>query len=475
MNARHTALIIVIAIISSALLLSSRLLTGPTPSENGMFQIVERFPQLSFDRPLDLQSARDGSNRLFVVEQTGKIHVFENSPSVTVSSVFLDLSGRITRSDIRGDEEGLLGLAFHPDYESNGYFFVDYTADSPRRTVVSRFSVDADDSDVADPSSEKIILQVAQPYANHNGGQLQFGPDGYLYIAMGDGGGAGDPQGNAQNRSTLLGAILRIDTDTGDPGLNYSIPEGNPFAGNTEGYREEIYAYGLRNPWRFSFDNATGDLWAADVGQNTIEEIDTIEAGGNYGWNIKEGTSCYSPATGCNSSGLIDPVFEYDHSLGRSVTGGFVYRGQSTFALFGLYIYADYISGRIWSLNYSVGAVVENRELFDTNLFISSFGIDDQNELYFLAFDGKVYTIQQEIQTTLETTTSPSDTTFTPTTSSSGITSTTTSKPSETTTSLPVEGLASLIVPILGVGLAIILVTVVFLHSNPPSSRNRII
>jgi hypothetical protein len=332
-----------------------------------------------------------------------------------------------------------------------------------------------DNPDIADPSSEKIILQVAQPYSNHNGGQLQFGPDGYLYIAMGDGGGAGDPQGNAQNQSTLLGAILRLDVDTSDSGLNYSIPEDNPFAGNTEGYREEIYAYGLRNPWRFSFDNATGDLWAADVGQNAIEEIDIIEAGGNYGWNIKEGTSCYNPAVGCNSSGLIDPVFEYDHSLGRSITGGFVYRGQNTPALTGLYIYADYISGRIWSLNYSTGAVVENKELFDTNLFISSFGIDDQNELYFLAFDGEVYAIQQETQTTPETMTTPSDTTFTPTTSSSGIISTTTSRPSETTTSLPAERLVFVIAPILGVGIAIILVTLFFLYFDPRSSRNRII
>lgn len=464
MKPRHTALIIMIAILSSALLLSSGFIAGPAQTENGMFRVVESFPKLSFDRPLDLQSGRDGSNRLFVAEQTGKIHVFENSPLVAVSSVFLDLSDKITRSDIRGGEEGLLGMAFHPGYETNGYLFVDYTADSPRRTVVSRFSVDADNPNIADPSSEKFILQVAQPYSNHNGGQLAFGPDGYLYIAMGDGGGAGDPLGNAQNRSTLLGAILRIDVDATDPGLNYSIPEDNPFAGNSLGYREEIYAYGLRNPWRFSFDNATGDLWTADVGQNAIEEIDIIEAGGNYGWNIKEGTSCYSPSTGCNSTGLIDPVFEYDHTLGRSITGGFVYRGQSTPALAGLYVYADYISGRIWSLNYSGGIVFENRELFDTNLFISSFGIDDQNELYFTAFDGRIYSIQQVNQATSAATT-PVETSVTTTTGPSE-TSSTTTIPAATTTSSFGESLISQAFTFLGLGLVLIVVIAVFRNSR---------
>ena len=221
---------------------------------------------------------------------------------------------------------------------------------------------------------------------------------------MGDGGSAGDPQGNAQDRNTLLGAILRIDINSSDPGLNYSIPEENPFVGNIAGYREEIYAYGLRNPWRFSFDTITGDLWVGDVGQDAIEEIDIIQAGGNYGWNIKEGESCYNPAVGCNSTGLIDPIFQYHHNVGECITGGFVYRGSNLPVLSGHYVYADYISGRIWSLSYSGNGSVSNTELFDTNLYISSFGVDAQNEIYFLAFSGKVYSFEL-VQTENATTT----------------------------------------------------------------------
>jgi glucose/arabinose dehydrogenase len=392
METRYKALAIAIVILSSAtLMLFSYLSRQPVTPENKTLQIIEKFPNLTFERPLDLQPPNDGTNRLFIVEQTGRIFVFENTPTVNGSTLFLDLSEKITPPEVRGNEEGLLGLAFHPDYETNGYFFVDYTADSPRRTVISRFSVDIDNPDTANPDSEQIILEIAQPYQNHNGGQLRFGPDGYLYIGMGDGGSAGDPQGNAQDRSTLLGAILRIDINSSDPGLNYSIPEGNPFVGNSKGYREEIYAYGLRNPWRFSFDPVTGALWVGDVGQNNIEEIDIIQAGENYGWNIKEGDSCYNPAVGCNSTGFIDPIFQYHHNIGQCITGGFVYRGNSLPVLSGRYVYADYISGRIWSLKYIDNEPIENVELFDTSLYISSFGIDAQNEIYFLAFNGKVY------------------------------------------------------------------------------------
>jgi len=243
--------------------------------------IENAFPMLSFTRPVDLQPAGDGSNRLFVVEQRGVISVFDNYPGVPSKSVFLDIQARVDNS---GNEEGLLGLAFHPDYETNGYFYVNYTSSVTGLTHVSRFSVSAGDSSVAAPGSELVLIQIDKPYENHNAGSIAFSPvDGYLYITTGDGGSAGDPNNNGQNLATLLGSILRIDVDSTEAGLDYAIPPDNPFADNGQGYREEIYAYGLRNPWRMSFDPVTGWLWAADVGQSSWEEIDVIESGGNYG------------------------------------------------------------------------------------------------------------------------------------------------------------------------------------------------
>ncbi len=349
---------------------------------------VERaFPYLVFTNPVGVYNAGDGSNQLFVVEQAGTIKVFENNASVRSAATFLDISGRV-RS---GGELGLLGLAFHPHFKDNGYFYVYYTADNPLRSVVSRFSVSHRSSAQADKSSEAVIVQIGQPFTNHKGGQIAFGPDGYLYIGLGDGGGEGDPLGNGQNRSTLLGSILRIDVSAASGGLNYSIPHDNPFVGNTNGYREEIYAYGLRNPWRFSFDPITKRLWAGDVGQDRIEEIDIIENGKNYGWNIMEGSLCYSPSSGCNQTGLTLPIWEYDHSLGDAVTGGFVYRGSALPDLVGAYVYGDYGSGRIWALRYNGTGVPINVELADTNLQIPSFGVDQRNELYICAFDGNIY------------------------------------------------------------------------------------
>ena len=346
------------------------------------------FPNLFFTRPVDIQNSDDGSNRLFVVEQPGIIRVFENNPGVTQSTVFLDIRPRVDNSS---NEEGLLGLAFHPDYPDSAYFYVNYTASNPNRTVISRYRVSAADSNVADSGSERVIMTIDKPFPNHNAGVLAFGPDdGYLYFSTGDGGSGGDPQNNGQNRATLLGSILRIDVDHGENGKDYAIPPDNPFVGNSNGYREEIYAYGLRNTWRMSFDPATGQLWAADVGQNQIEEIDIVQKGGNYGWRIMEGDNCYQ-STNCNTAGLILPVWQYPRSLGQSITGGYVYRGSEIPELVGKYIYADYASGRIWSLAYDGPAQVENVELFNTNLRISSFGTDEDGELYLSAFDGQVY------------------------------------------------------------------------------------
>ena len=354
---------------------------------NAQVELENAFPNLSFVRPVDLQHPNDNSNRLFVVEQQGIIYVFENSQEVTAKKVFLDIRDRVNNS---GNEEGLLGLTFHPSYQTNGYFYVDYTAANTTRTVISRFQVSASNPDSADKNTEFIILEVDQPYSNHNAGQIAFGPDGYFYITLGDGGSEGDPLGNGQNLETLLGSILRIDVNNTSTGLNYSIPTDNPFVANLRGFREEIYAYGLRNPWRVSFDPQTQWFWAADVGQNLYEEIDIIEKGKNYGWNIMEGFHCYN-ASSCDTTGLTPPIWEYNHSIGQAITGGYVYRGSNITSLIGKYIYADYESGRIWALQYDGMGEPTNELLNDSNLNISSFGIDQNKEIYICAFDGNIY------------------------------------------------------------------------------------
>ena len=362
------------------------------PPEPGTYQVENAFPNLSFSNPLFLNNAGDGSNRLFVVEQGGTIKVFENDASVTNSSTFLDISGRL----VSGGERGLLGLAFHPNYENNGFFYVNYTADNGGNTVVSRFEVSANDPNQADPGSETILLEYDQPFSNHNGGHLAFGPDGFLYISSGDGGSGGDPQNNAQSPENLLGNILRIDVDGSSNGNNYAIPPDNPFVDNDQGFREEVFAYGLRNPWRFSFDSENGQLLAGDVGQNQYEEIDIIENGNNYGWNIMEGTHCFNPDENCDQSGLTLPIWEYDHGEGQSITGGYVYRGSSLEELTGLYIYGDFTSGRIWALEFSDPDNPTNTELIDSSLNISSFGTDADNELYICSFDGNIYRLVEE-------------------------------------------------------------------------------
>jgi glucose/arabinose dehydrogenase len=362
----------------------------PQPPETGSYQVEAAFPALSFNRPLDLQHPGGDSNRLFVVEQSGIIRVFQNDSSASEAPVFLDIQGRV--NDL-GNEQGLLGLAFHPNFEDNGFLYVNYTADSPNRTVISRLQVSQTDPSQADENSETEILSFGQPRSNHNGGHIRFGPDGYLYIATGDGGGGGDPDGNAQDRTNLLGNILRIDVDASGGETNYAIPADNPFAGNSEGFREEIFAYGLRNPFRFSFDTENGDLWVGDVGQNRFEEIDLVQNGDNLGWNITEGNSCFEPMQDCDREGLTDPVLDYSQNGSQSVTGGFVYRGSSLEELTGHYVYADFISGRVWALDASKPGNPNNIELLDSDLAISGFGEDAENELYITAFDGMIYRI----------------------------------------------------------------------------------
>lgn len=346
--------------------------------------LVKAFPNLSFSEPVDLQSANDGSNKIYVAEKKGTIKVFENDTEAITAETFLDLGNISTTS-----EQGLLGFAFHPDFSSNGFFYIFYTPVSSVARV-SRFTISQTDPGLADADSESVILEIPQPRTNHNGGQLAFGLDGYLYISVGDGGGAGDTDGNAQNRTNLLGSILRIDVDNTQGNLNYSIPPDNPFVDEPD-FRSEIYAYGFRNPWRMSFDTQTDKLWTGDVGQNKVEEIDVIELGGNYGWNLYEGTDCFSGD--CNDSGLIDPIFEYSQSSGdRSITGGYVYRGAENPSIIGKYIYGDFVSGRIWALDEDGG---NNRPLAETGLGITSFGTDADQELYVCAFDGNIYKFEE--------------------------------------------------------------------------------
>lgn len=372
-----------VALLAVLLVAAPACAQGNLEQPDGPLRLVEAFPNLSFTRPVDFQTPGDGSNRIFVVEQRGIIRAFERQRDVGTTEVFLDIEDRVRD---QGNEEGLLGLAFHPDFAENGYFFVDYTASNPRRSVIARYRADPQDPNRALRDTEEVILEVQQPYGNHNGGQITFGPDGYLYISLGDGGSGGDPQGHGQDPTTLLGALLRIDVDGGTP---YAIPPDNPFV-NDESGRDEVYAYGLRNVWRFSFDEQTGRLWAADVGQNAYEEVNLIENGGNYGWNVMEGFHCFEPSEGCDQSGLVLPVWEYPHDLGRSVTGGFVYRGEDAPSLVGRYLVADYVSGRIWAISHD-GEEADVEELMDTSLAISSFGVDQNQELYVLAFDGNVY------------------------------------------------------------------------------------
>jgi glucose/arabinose dehydrogenase len=358
---------------------------SPVPA--GQPEIALALHATGRNQPLNIAHAGDGSGRLFVVERGGRIRIIKDGAVLPVP--FLDVSAKVRTA---GGEQGLLGLAFSPDYASNGHFYVNYT-DLQGTSVIARYSV-ASNPDVANASSETVLLTLEQPYANHNGGHIAFGPnDGYLYIGFGDGGSANDPLGSGQNTDTLLGKILRIDVESGvQP---YAIPATNPYA-QTAGYRPEIWALGLRNPWRFAFDRATGDLYIADVGQTLWEEVNFQPAsspgGENYGWNIMEGAHCFQSVT-CDTTGLTLPVAEYDHSLGCSITGGVVYRGAAYPALRGTYLYADYCSGRIWSLKRD-GVAWEASLLLDTPYRITAFGEDEDGNVYLTHYtSGEIYRI----------------------------------------------------------------------------------
>ncbi|WP_456448453.1 PQQ-dependent sugar dehydrogenase [Deinococcota bacterium DY0809b] len=321
------------------------------------------------EKPLFLTQEPGGP--LLVLEQRGRILALAG----TQKTLWLDVRGRVSCCG----ERGLLGLAFHPDYTKNRRFFLNYT-DRRGRTVIEEYR---------GGRPYRVLLTIDQPYANHNGGHLAFGPDGYLYIGTGDGGSGGDPQGNAQNPRSLLGKMLRIDVDRGNP---YAVPEDNPFVANPR-YRPEIWALGLRNPWRYSFDRATGDLFIADVGQNKWEEVDYVPApmstsgGWNFGWNVMEGNHCFKPAKNCKRAGLVPPILEYGHDQGCSITGGYVYRGQAIPDLVGAYLYGDYCSGKIWAARWT-GNRWESRLLLQTKLRIGSFGEDAAGEVYVVDHGG---------------------------------------------------------------------------------------
>jgi glucose/arabinose dehydrogenase len=334
------------------------------------------------DQPLLVATAGDGSDRQFIVEQVGRIRIVRDGE--LLSEPFLDVSEVITA----GGEQGLLGLAFHPEYQANGRFFINYT-DLEGDTVVAEYRSESAGADIASSESARVLLRVDQPYANHNGGGLAFGPDGYLYIALGDGGSAGDPHDNGQRLDTMLGKLLRIDVDSTSDDLAYGIPDDNPFV-DRDGARPEVWAYGLRNPWRFAFDG--DDIWIGDVGQNQLEEINRMpaaRAGLNYGWNIMEGDACYEPPTDCDRDDLVLPVTTYTHEDGCSVTGGYVYRGSIS-ALVGAYVFGDYCSGTIWAVDASGPAEQDPVQLISTDFSISSFGLDERGELYVTDLGGTV-------------------------------------------------------------------------------------
>ena len=347
--------------------------------------VFPAFPGLpSFLSPMGIVDPMDGTDRLFVPERAGTIYEMQNDPTTRTRSLFLDISADVTTST----EGGLLGLAFHPQYETNHFFYVVFTAVNPTRTVLARFTASASNPNVADPASKLVILEIPKQNLLHNGGCAVFGADGYLYLSVGDDG----QQLTPQDLSSLLGKVLRLDVDNPSGGKQYGIPAGNPFVGGPVGARGEIWAFGFRNPWRFSFDPPTGRLWLGDVGANDREEIDIVRKGRNHGWPRMEGNICHPP-TSCDTTGLnlVAPLWVYDHDSGdASITGGYVYRGLSMPSLVGKYVYADYTSGRIWALTWD-GTNPPTNVVFATLTAVVSFGVDRNGELYLSSFDSHIY------------------------------------------------------------------------------------
>jgi glucose/arabinose dehydrogenase len=380
------------------------------------------FPNLKFNRPLWMEEVPDGSKRIVVIEQDGKALIVPNDAGAKDPGTFLDI---VERKPHVQNEEGLLAFAFHPKFKENGLFYIYYVQQGPKRSVVSEVQVSKNDSSKADLTTERILMEVPQPYWNHKGATLAFGPDGFLYVSLGDGGSGGDPHNVGQSGHHLLGKILRIDVNSRTGRLPYGIPTDNPFAAvdkdgkakadpfdtRPEGLRPEIWAYGLRNVWRMSFDRETGELWAGDVGQDKWEEVDLIKKGGNYGWSVREGFHDYKNQKAQGTP--LDPVIEYghnpglcaeskfpEHSAGLSITGGYVYRGKKIPSLVGVYVYGDFMSGSIWGLRYGNGQLGEHGTLIKGNPGrpIASFAEDKQGELYMLSFDGRIYSLLASAQ-----------------------------------------------------------------------------
>jgi glucose/arabinose dehydrogenase len=351
----------------------------PSPASLGLQLFVP-----GFSSPLGMEQPNDGTNRLFVVQQGGMIRIIQNS--AILAQPFLDISSKVTT----GGEMGLLGVTFHPSFQQNGKFYVNYvrTVSGQIQSVIAEYTASPATANTVDPTTERILLTVDQVgnFNNHKAGQLAFGPDGFLYFGLGDGGSEGDPFGHGQNTQILLGKLMRIDVNSMSPGLQYGIPPDNPFVAG--GGLPEIWAFGLRNPWRFSFDRGSGRLFLADVGQDKFEEVDIIQKGGNYGWNIMEGFHCFNPPTGCNMNGLMLPIIEYSHSEGNAVIGGFVYQGSNIPKLKGMYVFGDLGTGKIWTLQETSPNMFTRGLAATTGKTISSLGQDQSGELYVVDYGG---------------------------------------------------------------------------------------